>query len=147
MIQNGSIVTVIEDGRYFCGFQGFVEKENPEGTFRLKFGRHREGDVQRHVSMNGESVLDFMADELREDPEFTPENRARDLFPNVAVYRVWTLGGSVETEKLCMRKGCKDFRSRRIMVNAWGTVCEADTCEKCGDDFHGKRVDEFPYKE
>lgn len=73
----------------------------------------------------------------------TPEMRARRLFGRQH-HSVYSFKLPFSTGGQCQREGCPREKTRRIMVNIWGSVCEYDACEECGQEFHGKLLDEFP---
>jgi hypothetical protein len=151
MIQQGSIVTVTESNHYFEGFQGEVveikKDSNADEAVGIRFAKNYGGSVARSPFDLKDGIVYLPADILREDAELTPENRAGNVFSSRNWFRVMFLKSPIDKKKLCMHRDCEEFREKRIMVNAWGTVLEVDVCTNHADAYHGKCVDEFPGRE
>lgn len=75
----------------------------------------------------------------------TPEMRANRMFPRMWNV-IYTNPAPFVAGGPCMRDGCTTPVARRILVNIWGTVCEYEVCGPCGEQWHGKLVDDFPCK-
>lgn len=96
-----------------------------------------------HYDVGGCGCFAFVRPE-----DTTPEMRANRLFPrhwNVVYFNPTPFqpGGPCQAATC---EGGTVATVRRIMVNIWGTVCEYDVCEACGERYHGKMMDDFPYR-
>lgn len=147
LIPRGSVVTVLSRDNEFEGKQGILEEDaiSPDAEIKVKFGK--EYSYLFGPFRGCEVSVQIRADQLRKDSDFTPENRAQRLFEgrwNV----VYTLRDPFDPNAGhdCQRESCEKKATRRILVNIWGTVCEYETCEECGEVWHGKLVDDFPVK-
>ena len=66
---------------------------------------------------------------------------ARELFGDY--YYLTPLKEPLDSEKNCMRIGCKGKRAKSILIDIWGHVLEYHVCDKCvAGNWHGRRVDE-----
>lgn len=135
-LQVGNIVTFVPSG-----MQGevieilddeFVEQDG--AIYVLPCLGRREFDASRYPE-----------EELRQDADWTPKNRANKLFTRSGWHSLSTLTEPINPTKECMHKDCVDGkRTTRIMVNIWGSVCEYDVCDVHATQYHGSRLDDFP---
>ncbi|MFA7319603.1 MAG: hypothetical protein WC022_03355 [Parcubacteria group bacterium] len=151
MLKIGSVVTVIEEDHWLKGLQGEVanirKRKDAKLPIGVRFAEHYEIRIARSPFKPRDGIIYFLREILREDEEFTPENRAKALFRKDSFLRIRFFKDAVNTKEPCMHRDCEELRTKRIMVNTWGTVDEVDVCDKHADDYHGKCVDGFPYRE
>jgi hypothetical protein len=166
-IEKGAIVQVINEDNRYCRKQGYVVRtddiDNEQGPIRVWFGceyeylydyelrklarAHGAGkQPPANDDKNNPRISNFHLVELVKEPEWTVKTLAErhwyrfyhslyePKFPFVA-------GG------LCAVNDCKEKAVRRIVINIWGTVCPADTCEECAQKYHLKAIEDFPWRQ
>jgi hypothetical protein len=142
----GDVVTVLLD----CGYKGkqgevvaVVHDRDEDGPVVVRFDKH---DHFRYFGPD-DKVPDirFQESDLRRDQHWSIEVLARRLF-NQMWHSLQYFKDPLDPTKACMHEGCDQMRSRRIAVNIWGTVCEADVCDQHSERYHGKMVELFPWR-
>lgn len=148
MLQAGSIVTVILEGSSFKGWQGIIQAIIPDG--------HPDGSIAVHfpatyrhlfgISYKKSGTIRFVEEDLRQDEDWTLENRVAVRWPgDMRPWRTAIYNHPLDLTQLCDREGCPHLATTRIMINIWGTGCDADVCdEHKGVD--GWCVEEFPFR-
>lgn len=148
-LQIGSIVTVTLEDSAFEGKQAeiveIVDDKDEDGGIGVMFGRDGE-HLLGYCRDDSEKVIRFRENELREDSDWTPTNKAYRLFGSSMWHILYMLKEPFDPEQDCTHENCKEKATSRIMVNAWGVVCEHDVCNIHRDEYHGKNVDLFPTK-
>jgi hypothetical protein len=121
------------------------QKQGVTGTDCANCGHPREDHneqgncMERDGRYGGFCICSLFVSEA----DATPEMRARRLFGRM-FHCTLTRREPFVPGGPCMRDGCELPAARRIMVNIWGSAVEYDVCEACGEEWHGKLVDEFP---
>ncbi len=145
----GNIVTVTDINSNFFKFQGEVVKIKKDDDSRKLIGVNFEKQYSFiwGYHYNHKNVVYFKEDNLRVEKDYSPEHKANSLFSKRMWHTLYTLKNSFDPQKLCMYENCPNKREKRIMLNAWGVVQESDVCFEHAEDYHGKCVDLFPYRQ
>lgn len=144
-IQISNIVTVTLKDCFFQNKQGEVVeiKDNPDGPVGVLFKRR---DIGQYTSSREERIVHFEYNELRLEDDWNIENQARTLYGSL-FHHLYTLTYFFSPKNDCMHEKCQSKATRRILVNEYmGTVSQRDTCNKHGNEYHGKYMDTFPNK-
>ncbi len=149
-LQVGNIVTVTLAGSPFNGKQAEIveikDDGNEEGNIGIIFGHDGE-HLLGYCQNDSERTVRFKEDELRLDSDWTPMNKAYKLFGPHMWHSLFIAKKPFDPEGSCMHKDCEKKNTVRIMVNIWGSVCEADVCDAHREEYHGKCMDAFPWKQ
>lgn len=148
-IPKGSVVTILMPDSSFQGMQGIIDEDavNPTQEVGVEFGK--EYAYMFGWNYGGERLLlTFPAEHLKQEADFTLENRVNRLFGKDHWHTLYSFPQPFDPAAGhdCQRDGCGAKVARRILVNAWGCVCEYEACESCAEQWHGKMVDSFPAK-
>lgn len=131
---------------YFCDALGEVVEIVP--------GQEKSIGVRLHSELSHlfsrpleEQILFFSPDDFVNIlSEWPLEVQARRLFKKNWIV-LSELNEPFTVERLCMVDGCLENRERRCLVNIWGNVCQVDVCDGHAQDYHGKCIDSFPFRE
>ena len=144
----GNIVTVTLQESFLRGCQGEIAEikndRDVDGPIGVRLGRHCS-----HLfgcEYNPNNAIRFMESDLRVDGDYTSKNKANMLFPRMW-HSLYSYKEQLDSEKLCMHEKCHEKRQRRIMVNVWGCATEVDVCNTHADQYHGKCIEIFPYRQ
>ncbi|MFC1598532.1 hypothetical protein ACFL2U_00775 [Patescibacteria group bacterium] len=148
-MEQGSIVTVHCPESSFDGAQGEVVKvlaETEEEDVLVKFGPAH-SHLVGHCLTEKDGWIAFCEKDLQKEEDWNWENRAILLFGESSFHHVYTYKDEFVAGQPCKHRDCEQPTTRRIMVNIWGTVMEKDVCAQHAEQYHGKRLDEFPDKQ
>ena len=149
-ILKGSVVTITDPESSFNGTQGLLEEDalDARQVVKVRFGKEYSYLFGFDFS-NETAVIDIPAICLRQEADFTPENRAKRVFGNNHWHHLYTFKDpfSLAAGHDCQYEPCGNKATQRILVNIWGCICEYETCATCAERWHGKMVDGFPAKQ
>lgn len=83
---------------------------------------------------------------LQKEAEWSMRTLAERYFPRFYHSYCEPKNAFVAGKKCCDVKGCGGLIAQRIVFNIWGIVDFADVCERHAKEYHGKSMDEFPYR-
>jgi len=147
------IVTVVHPEWRFTGKQGqvveIVEDGNEDGPIGVRFPEY-----YSHLFAypdKPDTIVRFQISDLKRNTRDDPQDiNLRQLggilFGSSMWHTIYCLGKPLMIGFTdCMHEGCSEKALVRIMVNCFGTVCEADVCKE-HFEYHGRNCDGFPFK-
>ncbi len=165
----GTIVLVTDKRCRHYTYQGLVVGHNPgdpEFCLRVWFGKEcdhylehpdrmkiREATVSTAINP---PTLEQQADDARTweysplhvepQPEWSMQTLTNRHFKG----RCWGMmipkSPFVKDGRACQVDGCTGKVEQRIIFNVWGNIAYADVCASCAFKYHGKLLDDFPYR-
>jgi hypothetical protein len=145
-IPKGSVVTILAKDSSFEGKQGILQNSITRSKQRAKVLFGRDCSYLFGFLFNEKTAFaTFPASEVRQEADFTPENKIIRLFGRncYAATRVLKESFNPDSNHICQHKDCGRKAARRIFVNMWGVVTEFETCDVCGEEYNGKMVEYF----
>ena len=150
MFQVGDIVTVVSENLFMHGNQGKIISINPddpeECPIEVEMHSNHHAEMKRWFMKDTGGILFFKPVELRKDKDWSIENKVIELFGKNMWHTIYTLKLPFDSTKTCCIDGCKNINQQRVLVNAWGVVCEYDMCLEHAKQWNGKCVDDVPVK-
>lgn len=141
MIEVGSIVTILPEEFYFHGKQGevvaIVDDGNENGNILVRI--EAPNDYPKNPKVRCKEA------ELQIDEEWTLSIRVNRVFGSGEWHQALPLKDPFNPEKECS-EDCSEKNSRRVLINIWGSIYEADFCEPHAEKWHGGRADLLPTK-
>ena len=152
-LEIGNYVTVIgQDFWPFTDKQGRIAEieydGDSDGPIGVKFPEYYRDLWNNPFDSSDNTVVRFEINELRWDSkEIIPLKYQCDiLFGRSMWHSFFSLTDPVKIGKsFCMHECYNELVVKRILVNCWGSVSEADVCAD-HTEWHGRNCDGFPYK-
>lgn len=142
-----TILRIVNTKSAFDGHYGRLLKVrkdgDPEGPLEVKFGA--ECRYLFGAYFKEENTCRFHESEVEVVPDFPIEIKVTQLFGGMA-HSIVRLADGFDPNAPCMHEDCERSRTKRGLTNVWGVVHEFDACDEHYIAYHGKNVDEFPYR-
>jgi len=162
----GDIVKVLNEECRHWGKQGQVvgfDLSNKKNPLRVWFGKECDHfiDYPHNQKLANKFAVtapnekeqasdlrtrDYAEGDLKIEPEWSMKTLVERYFHNFYHSYYEPKNPFVAGAKDCDVSGCRKNTTRRIIYNIWGTVCFADTCDECAEEWHLKSMDSFPLK-
>ncbi|MFH1207335.1 MAG: hypothetical protein V1668_01885 [Patescibacteria group bacterium] len=140
----GDVVTMTNRELRFYHSQAKVVAIAVDGEIGVQIGPKDRDFLFFDESKN--KVFWVVPEDLRKEADWDWENRVIAVFGKMMWHSFYGLEGAINPDLECMGKDCLGKRAKRILFNIWGSVCEADVCDDCAKEFHGKSMDSFPWR-
>jgi hypothetical protein len=143
-VKRGDIVTVVNPEDMLSGKQGEVVSISPGGKVLVRFPENCQYLLDQWDQKN--MSCSFKKQALRKDADWTMENKADKLFGN-HYHSLYTRKDKLDRRKLCEHDQCLRYAHSPALLNIWGSVIVAHTCKRHHEEYHGKCLEAFPWKE
>jgi hypothetical protein len=149
-LKPNDIVTCMDRDSFFYERQGVVRRvqlrllgEDPEVA--VFFDKESCVDSLRREEWENGAEEIFSPGLLRRDDDWEPRTYADRLFSR-CWHTVRVVRKPPDPELPCQVEGCCSKQERVIWVNIWGTVLNTHVCDDHAEQFHGCRLDSFPWR-
>lgn len=138
------VLIIVPDDYYFHGTDGVVKSIGDEKV-TVEFGKEHHS-IFSQMGRFAETTAEFPSNELQIiDIADYLEIRATRMYGSNYFHHLCRLPYRFSFKNDCMHHDCSKKSTKRIIFNAWGTVCEYDVCDEhaesdgcCGDGFFMK---------